>query len=83
MQQTVLVGPVPLLKKIATPTPPLWGEPHSLIPFGNLADYLKTSPGVTLVSLPGLGYLAHGKEEPPVQTILSVRTFLFDRRSLD
>jgi pimeloyl-ACP methyl ester carboxylesterase len=81
MEQTVLVEPVPLLKKITAPTLLLWGEQDALIPFGNSADYLKAIPRVTLVPLPGIGHLPH--EEAPEQTIAPVRAFLLDRDSLD
>ena len=74
MEQTVLVDPVPWLKKITAPTLLLWGEKDALIPFANSADYLKAIPRVTLVALPGIGHLPH--EEAPEQTITPVRTFL-------
>jgi pimeloyl-ACP methyl ester carboxylesterase len=80
MAQTVLVDPVPLLKKITAPTLLLWGEQDALIPFGNAADYLKAIARVTLVCLPGIGHLPH--EEAPGLTINPVRAFLLDRRSL-
>ena len=81
MQQTVLVDPVPLLKKIAAPTLLLWGEQDALIPFGNSADYMQAIPRVTLVPLPGMGHLP--QEEAPEQTISPVRAFLLERRTLE
>jgi pimeloyl-ACP methyl ester carboxylesterase len=81
MEQTVLVDPVPLLKKIAASTLLLWGEQDALIPFGNSADYMKAIPRATLASLPGLGHLPH--EEAPEQAIAPVRAFLLERRRLD
>jgi pimeloyl-ACP methyl ester carboxylesterase len=79
MEQTVLVDPVPLLKKITAPTLLLWGERDALIPFSNAADYMKAIPRAALVALPGMGHLPH--EEAPEQTINPVRTFLLERRS--
>lgn len=76
MEQTVLVDPVPLLKKITAPTLLLWGEQDALIPFSNAADYMKSIPRVTLVPLPGMGHLPH--EEAPEETMVSVRRFLLD-----
>jgi pimeloyl-ACP methyl ester carboxylesterase len=81
LEQTVLVDPVPMLKKITAPTLLLWGEQDALIPFSNSADYMKAIPRVTLVSLPGIGHLPH--EEAPEKTIGPVRAFLIERRSLE
>jgi pimeloyl-ACP methyl ester carboxylesterase len=74
MEQTVLVDPVPLLKKITAPTLLVWGEKDALIPFSNSADYMKAIPSAKLVALPGMGHLPH--EEAPEQTIGAVRAFL-------
>lgn len=79
MEQTVLVDPQPLLRKITAPTLLLWGEQDALIPFANSADYMKAIPRVTLVPLPGIGHLPH--EEAPGQTIAAVRSFLLERSS--
>ena len=76
MEQTVLVDPVPLLKKITAPTLLLWGEQDALIPFSNAADYVKAIPRVMLVPLPGMGHLPH--EEAPEETMVPVRRFLLD-----
>lgn len=77
MEQTVLVDPVPLLKKITAPTLLLWGEQDALIPFSNAADYVKVIPQVTLVPLPGMGHLPH--EEAPEKAMIPVRNFLLVR----
>ena len=76
MAQTVLVDPVPLLRKITAPTLLLWGEQDALIPLSNAADYMKAIPRVTLVPLPQMGHLPH--EEAPEETIVPVRRFLLD-----
>lgn len=76
MEQTVLVDPVPLLKKISAPTLLLWGEQDALIPLSNAADYVKAIPRVTLVRLPRMGHLPH--EEAPEETLVPVRRFLLD-----
>lgn len=76
MEQTVLVDPVPMLKKITASTLLLWGEQDALIPFSNAADYMKTIPRVKLVPLPGIGHLPH--EEAPEKTMVSVRSFLLE-----
>lgn len=76
MAQTVLVDPVPWLKKITAPTLLLWGEQDALIPFSNAADYMQAIPRATLVSLPGIGHLPH--EEAPEKTIVPLRRFLLD-----
>jgi pimeloyl-ACP methyl ester carboxylesterase len=74
MEQTVLVDPIPELKKITAPTLIVWGEKDALIPFSNSADYMKAIPSAKLVALPGMGHLPH--EEAPEQTIGVVRAFL-------
>jgi len=74
MEQTILVDPVPLLKKITAPTLLVWGEKDALIPFSNSADYLKAIPSAKLLALPGIGHLPH--EEAPEQTLGPVRDFL-------
>ena len=78
MEQTVLVNPVPLLKRISAPTLLVWGEQDAMIPFANSADYLKALPGSTLISFPGVGHLPH--EEAPSQTITAVHSFLLAGR---
>jgi pimeloyl-ACP methyl ester carboxylesterase len=78
MEQTVLVNPVPLLKRISAPALLVWGEQDAMIPFANSADYLKALPGSTLISFPGVGHLPH--EEAPSQTIAAVHSFLLAGR---
>ena len=74
MEQTVLVDPVPLLRRIRAPTLLLWGERDAMIPFGNSADYLKAVSDITLVPLAGVGHLPH--EEAPELSLTPVRAFL-------
>lgn len=74
MRQTTLVDPVPLLHRIQAPTLLVWGEADAMIPVANAADYLKTMPHATLVSLPGVGHLP--QEEAAEQSIAAVRDFL-------
>jgi len=77
MRQTVLVDPIPLLKKIEAPTLLLWGEADAMIPIANADDYLKAIPRVTLERLPGIGHLP--QEEDPQRSVLPVRAFLASR----
>jgi pimeloyl-ACP methyl ester carboxylesterase len=70
----MLVDPVPILSSIHTPTLLLWGEKDGMIPIGNAADYMRTLPNATLVTLPGLGHVPF--EESPDASLAPVRTFL-------
>lgn len=74
MAQTVLVDPVPLLKRITAPTLLLWGEQDALIPFANSEEYLRAIPDVRRVPLPGIGHLP--QEEAPARTLPPLRAFL-------
>jgi pimeloyl-ACP methyl ester carboxylesterase len=74
MAQTVLVDPVPTLRRIQVPTLLLWGEQDAMIPFANSADYLKAIPTATLVPLPGVGHVP--QEEAPERSLVPVREFL-------
>ena len=74
MAQTVLVDPVPILKKITAPTLLVWGEQDRMIPFANANDYLLAIAGAKLVSFKGVGHLPH--EEAPRESIGDVRAFL-------
>ena len=73
MGQTVLVDPLPLLRRIEAPTLLLWGERDAMIPFANSADYMRAIAGSRLVSLPGVGHLP--QEEAP-GSVEVVREFL-------
>jgi pimeloyl-ACP methyl ester carboxylesterase len=74
MAQTVLVDPIPILKKITAPTLLVWGEQDGMIPFANSNDYLKAIAGSQRVSFKGVGHLPH--EEAPEASIGPVRDFL-------
>ena len=74
MQQTVLVDPVPLLRRINAPTLLLWGEQDRLIPFGNSADYLRALSNAKLVSFAKLGHVPH--EEAPSESLKALDAFL-------
>ncbi|MEO8523864.1 MAG: alpha/beta fold hydrolase [Caldimonas sp.] len=74
MQQTVLVDPVPLLKRIQAPTLLVWGERDAMIPFANSADYLKAIPHVRLFAVPGAGHLP--QEEAAPRSLQAVEQFL-------
>jgi pimeloyl-ACP methyl ester carboxylesterase len=76
MQQTVLVDPVPLLKRITAPTLLLWGRQDGMIPFDNSADYARAIPHNMLVALDGVGHLP--QEEDPVRSLVPVRAFLME-----
>jgi pimeloyl-ACP methyl ester carboxylesterase len=74
MEQTVLVDPVPLLRKIQAPTLLLWGEKDAMIPFANSADCAKAIANVTIAPVPGVGHLP--QEETPERSIDVLRAFL-------
>jgi len=74
MAQTVLVDPVPLLKRIQAPTLLVWGERDAMIPFANSADYLAALPNVRRVAIPGAGHLA--KEEAADASVMAAVDFL-------
>ncbi len=74
LAQDVKPDPVPLLRRIETPTLLLWGEQDGMIPFANAADYLAALPHATLVALPGLGHVPF--EEAPELSVQKLRAFL-------
>ena len=74
MQQTVLVDPLPLLKRIQAPTLLVWGEADGMIPFANSADYLGAISNVKLVSFKGAGHLP--QEEAAQESLKAVAEFL-------
>lgn len=74
MAQTVLVDPLPILKKITAPTLLVWGEQDAMIPFANANDYLKAIKDAKRVSFRGVGHLPH--EEAPAESVTAVREFL-------
>lgn len=74
LQQTVLVDPVPLLRRIQAPTLLLWGDKDAFIPVANAADYLRALPNATLVTLPGVGHVP--QEEAVLEGLAAVRNFL-------
>ena len=78
MAQTVLVDPIPILKKITAPTLLVWGEQDAMIPLANAKDYLGAIAGSKLVSFKGVGHLPH--EEAPGESIQPVRSFLLAPR---
>jgi pimeloyl-ACP methyl ester carboxylesterase len=74
MEQTVLVDPLPLLRRITAPTLLMWGERDAMIPIANAQDYLKAIPNVRLVSFASSGHLP--QEEVPAEAADAVREFL-------
>ena len=74
MQQTTLVDPTPLLRRITAPTLLVWGAADAMIPVANAADYLKALPNATLITLPHVGHLP--QEEAAQQSIGAVADFL-------
>ena len=73
MTQTVLVDPVPILKKITSPTLLVWGAQDAMIPFANSNDYLLAIAGSKLASFKSVGHLPH--EEAPGESLGAVRNF--------
>jgi pimeloyl-ACP methyl ester carboxylesterase len=76
MQQTVLVDPVPLLRRIEAPTLLVWGRQDGMIPFANAADYRREIPHNTLLALDNMGHLPH--EESPQRALPAVDKFLME-----
>ncbi len=74
MQQSILEEPIPLLRKLETPTLLLWGKQDRLIPFTNSADYLSALPHANLVEFPDLGHVPH--EEAPDESLQPLAQFL-------
>ena len=74
MEQTVLVDPLPLLRRIQAPTLLVWGEQDAMIPFANSAEYLKAIPQAKLVALPAIGHLP--QEEAAERALQAVAEFL-------
>ena len=74
--QAVLVGPVPLLRRIATPVLLLWGREDRMIPMRNADDYMAALPDARLMTFPGVGHVLH--EEAADQTAEAIRNFLND-----
>ncbi len=74
MQQTVLVDPVPLLKRIRAPTLLIWGERDAMIPFANSADYLAAIPNVARVAIANAGHVV--QEEAADASVKAAVDFL-------
>lgn len=74
LEQTVLVPPEPLLRRIQAPVLLVWGEKDAMIPVANADDYLRELPDAALAVLPGLGHVPH--EEAPALSLPPVRAFL-------
>jgi pimeloyl-ACP methyl ester carboxylesterase len=76
MQQTVLVDPVPLLRRITAPTLLVWGRQDGMIPVSNAADYQREIPRTTMLELDNMGHLPH--EESPQRALQAVENFLVE-----
>jgi len=76
MQQTQLVDPVPLLRRITAPTLLVWGRQDAMIPFANAADYQREIPHNTLLELDHMGHLP--QEESPQRALPAVEQFLME-----
>ena len=74
MAQTVLVDPVPLLRRIQAPTLLVWGQRDAMIPFANSADYLRALPHARLVEIPDTGHVP--QEEAPALLSGAIADFL-------
>ncbi len=74
MQQVILENPVPILRKIHTPTLLMWGKKDRFIPYANAAGYLRELPDATLISFPDLGHVPH--EEAPADSLPPLEHFL-------
>lgn len=74
MEQTILVDPEPLLRRIEVPVLLVWGVKDAMIPVANAADYQRALPAAELVTFADLGHLPH--EEAPAESLRPVRAFL-------
>ncbi len=74
MAQTVLVDPVPVLKRIRAPTLLVWGERDAMIPFANSADYLAAVPDVRRVAIADAGHVV--QEEASDASVAAAVDFL-------
>ena len=74
MQQTVLVDPVPLLRRIRAPTLLVWGERDAMIPVANAADYLAAIANARRVVIPGAGHVV--QEEAAAASVAATVDFL-------
>jgi pimeloyl-ACP methyl ester carboxylesterase len=74
MEQTILVDPEPLLRRIEVPVLLVWGVKDAMIPVANSADYQRALPAAELVTFADLGHLPH--EEAPAESLRPVRAFL-------
>ena len=74
MEQTVLVDPVPMLKRIRAPTLLIWGERDAMIPFANSADYLAAIPNVARVAIASAGHVV--QEEAADESVKAAVDFL-------
>ena len=70
MRQTVLVDPLPLLRKIRAPTLLVWGQRDAMIPFANAADYMKAIPDVREAAFANAGHLPQ-KSKQSVDAVLA------------
>lgn len=74
LSQTVLEDPLPILRRIETPTLLLWGQQDRLIPYSNAQDYLHAMPNAVLVSFEDLGHVP--QEESPAESLAPLMRFL-------
>lgn len=74
MGQSVLVDPVPLLRRVRAPTLLVWGKRDAMIPVANAADYQAALADSRLVTFAELGHVP--QEEAPARTLEPVREFL-------
>ncbi|MBC7973833.1 MAG: alpha/beta hydrolase, partial [Myxococcales bacterium] len=74
MAQTVLVDPVPLLRRIRAPTLLVWGERDAMIPIANADDYLAALPDAKRVAIRGAGHVVH--EEAAAASVAAAIAFL-------
>jgi pimeloyl-ACP methyl ester carboxylesterase len=74
MNQTLLLEPGPLLRRITAPTLLLWGQADHMIPCSNASDYLHALPDARLVMFPDLGHVP--QEESPDESVRPLQQFL-------
>lgn len=74
MGQSVLVDPVPLLRRVRAPMLLVWGGKDAMIPVANAADYQAALADSRLVTFAELGHVP--QEEAPARTLEPVREFL-------
>jgi pimeloyl-ACP methyl ester carboxylesterase len=74
LEQSTRTDPLPMLRRIETPTLLVWGDADAMIPVATADDFLRAMPHAELVRLSGVGHLP--QEECPARVLPEIRAFL-------